>query len=71
MNLGESKAIYDLYGEYGLKEGAVTAEGQKIGGGYFFKSMPEKYYESLMTAAGDFGFGADEVDGSDFQTSMF
>lgn len=33
----ETKAIYDNYGEYGLKEGCVTPEGNKIGGGYFLK----------------------------------
>ena len=33
----DTKAIYDIYGEYGLKEGCVTAEGKKIGGGYFLK----------------------------------
>ena len=33
--------------------------------------MPEKYFEQIMTAAGDFGFGPEEVDGSDFKTTMF
>ena len=27
LSNSETKAIYDVYGEYGLKEGAVTPEG--------------------------------------------
>jgi len=41
----ETKAIYDIYGEYGLKEGCVTPQGDRIGGGYFLKTDPERYFE--------------------------
>ena len=31
----ELRAIYDKFGEYGLKEGVVLPDGTKCGGGYF------------------------------------
>ena len=33
----DRKAIFDIYGEYGLKEGVTTPDGKKVGGGYFLK----------------------------------
>jgi len=44
----ENKAIYDIYGEYGLKQGCTTPEGAKIGGGYFMRMEPERYYEEKL-----------------------
>lgn len=38
-----------MYGEYGLKEGCVTPDGQKIGGGYFLKLEPEHYFEMKLS----------------------
>ena len=44
----ENKAIYDIYGEYGLKEGCVTPEGKRIGGGYFMRMDAERYFEAKL-----------------------
>ena len=66
----ETKAIYDIYGEYGLKEGCVTAEGKKIGGGYFLKQEPETYFERVL-ANTEFLLEPRALDGSDVQQSIF
>jgi len=58
------KAIYDIYGAYGLKEGCVTADGQKIGGGYFLKQDPERYFERIL-ANTEFVLEDRNNDGSD------
>ena len=44
----ENKAIYDIHGEYGLKEGCVTPEGKRIGGGYFMRMDAERYFEEKL-----------------------
>jgi len=57
------KAIYDKYGEYGLKEGVIGADGSKyyqssnnllrletLGGGYFMKCNSNEVYEKEFTA---------------------
>lgn len=68
--LVQNKAIYDNYGEYGLKEGCVTPEGQKIGGGYFLKSDPEGYFEKVLSKT-EFLLEPRAVNGSDAQQSIF
>jgi len=43
------KAIYDKYGEYGLKEGVIGPDGKKLGGGYFMKCNSNEIYEKEFT----------------------
>lgn len=66
----ETKAIYDIYGEYGLKEGCVTPEGKKYGGGYFLKQEPESYFERVL-ANTEFLLEPRALDGGDVQQSIF
>lgn len=66
----QSKAIYDIYGEYGLKEGCVTPQGDRIGGGYFLRREPEKYFEEILKTC-DFLLEDRANDGSDVQQSIF
>lgn len=60
----ETKAIYDEYGEYGLKEGIQRPDGTKIGGGYFLKKSPENYFEDYFQNT-DWISDKRENDGSD------
>jgi DnaJ-class molecular chaperone len=60
----ETKAIYDEYGEFGLKEGVTRPDGTKIGGGYFLKKDPEQYFEEVLQAT-NFVASKRENDGSD------
>lgn len=41
------RAIYDKYGEFGLKEGIIDAKGERHGGGYFMQEHPEKIYDRV------------------------
>ena len=66
----DRKAIYDIYGEYGLKEGLTTPDGKKIGGGYFLKQEPERYFEKILSNT-EFLLEPRAVDGSDVQQSIF
>jgi len=66
----ETRAIYDEYGEYGLKEGIVRPDGSKIGGGYFLRTSPENYFEKIFQD-GDFLTESRENDGSDAISSLF
>lgn len=59
-----------MYGEYGLKEGCVTAQGKKIGGGYFLKQEPERYFERVLSDT-EFLLEPRALDGSDVQESAF
>lgn len=43
------RAIYDTYGEFGLKEG-VTVKGERVGGGYFLKKAPEAIFDSIFNS---------------------
>ena len=59
----ERKAIYDMYGEYGLKTGVTNHLGQKIGGYVYLYNCDEiynKFFTSYDPLAREF-----EVDGSD------
>ena len=66
----ETKAIYDNYGSYGIKEGCVGPDGKKIGGGYFLRREPEKYFESVLGST-EFLLEPRAVDCSDVQQSIF
>ena len=66
----QTKAIYDMYGEYGLKEGCVTPEGEKIGGGYFLRMDPERYFEQKLSNT-EMLLEARALNGSDVQQSIF
>ena len=68
--LVENKAIYDIYGEYGLKEGCVTPEGKRIGGGYFMRMDAERYFEAKLQNT-DFLLEDRNVAGDDVQQSIF
>lgn len=66
----ETKAIYDIYGEFGLKEGCIGEDGKKIGGGYFMKMDSERYFEKILSST-EFILEGRAVDGSDAQQSIF
>jgi len=64
------RAIYDKYGEFGLKEGIIDAQGVRHGGGYFIKSSPEAIYDKVYTSTDPWSETRD-MDGSDLLGSMF
>lgn len=66
----ETKAIYDMYGEYGLKEGCVTPEGKKIGGGYFLKMEAENYFNIVLSDT-EFLLEPRALDGCDVHETAF
>ena len=68
--LVELRAIYDKYGDYGLKEGITDKSGKRIGGGYFLKENPETVYDRVFTTT-DPWEDVPNMDGSDLQGSMF
>ena len=41
LSSNELKAIYDMYGEYGLKQGVTNHLGQKIGGYVYLYNSEE------------------------------
>jgi DnaJ-class molecular chaperone len=43
------RAIYDKFGEYGLKEG-VMISGKRVGGGYFLRVSPESIFDRIFSA---------------------
>ena len=69
MCVAELRAIYDRYGEYGLKEG-VMIEGKRVGGGYFLKVQPEVVFDQVFNSTDPW---ADQhnLDGGDYRGSMF
>jgi len=66
----DTKAIYDAYGEYALKEGIVTADGTKIGGGYFMKLEAQNFFEKQFCGA-DILKDTRAIDGTDIRPSFF
>ena len=68
MSDPEKKAIFDLHGEYGLKNGVTNSQGQRIGG-YMFMGNSEEIFEGFFGStdplATDF-----EIDGSDVYGSL-
>lgn len=48
-HLVELRAIYDKYGEYGLKEGVIV-QGQRIGGGYFMRTTAEAVFDKIFSS---------------------
>jgi DnaJ-class molecular chaperone len=67
--LVELRAIYDKYGEYGLKEGVIVA-GERIGGGYFMKTSPEAIFDRIFNSVNPWE-DQSNLDGTDFRGSMF
>ena len=67
--LVELRAIYDRYGEFGLKEG-IFVEGKRVGGGYFLRENPELIYDRIYTSSNPWSEERD-VDGTDVPGSMF
>lgn len=63
------RAIYDKYGDYGLKEG-VFEHGKRIGGGYFLKETPEAVFDKIFNSA-DPWTDQPALDGSDLKGSLF
>ena len=64
----EKKAVYDLHGEYGLKNGIVNSQGEAIGGFMFMGNGYEtfdKFFGAIDPLATDF-----EIDGSDIYGSL-
>jgi len=52
----ELKAIYDKYGEYGLKEGIILPDGSKCGGGYFRQKSSNEIFEAEFSAVDPFAY---------------
>lgn len=50
LSNSELKAIYDKYGEYGLKEGIIGSDGKKYGGGFFMKRQAQEIFDAEFTA---------------------
>ena len=67
--LVELRAIYDKYGDFGLREGFSMA-GERVGGGYFLKVAPEVIYDKIFNAIDPWG-EQDDFDGNDTRASMF
>ena len=65
----ELRAIYDKYGEYGLKEGVIES-GKRIGGGYFMKTTPEVVFDKIFNAVNPWE-DQSNLDGTDYRGSMF
>lgn len=63
------RAIYDKYGDYGLKEGIVS-EGKRTGGGYFLRVSPEVIFDRIFNSTDPWS-EQPNLDGSDFRGSMF
>ena len=59
-----------MYGEYGLKEGCVTPDGKKIGGGYFLKMEAENYFDTVLSNT-DFISEPRALDGTDIVETAF
>lgn len=66
----ENKAIFDAYGEYALKEGIITPDGTKIGGGYFMKMNSDSFFEKHFSGA-DILRDIRAIDGTDVRPSFF
>lgn len=64
----EKKAIFDLHGEYGLKNGVTNSAGQMIGG-YMFMGNSEEIFESFFGGKDPLS-NEFEVDGSDMYGSL-
>ena len=64
MSVVELRAIYDKYGDYGLKEGITDKNGQRVGGGYFLRDSPETIYDRVFHAV-DPWEDVPNMDGSD------
>lgn len=64
------RAIYDKYGEFGLKEGIIDSNGQRHGGGYFMQQSAEAIYDRVYTSTDPWSETRD-LDGSDMTGSMF
>ena len=67
--LVELRAIYDKYGDYGLREGFIV-NGERVGGGYFLKVSPEVVFDKVFNAT-DPWKDQDNFDGLDNRESMF
>lgn len=65
----ELRAIYDKYGDFGLREGFSIA-GERVGGGYFLKVAPEVVYDRIFSAI-DPWVEQDNFNGQDARASMF
>lgn len=65
----ELRAIYDKFGDYGLKEG-VMVSGSRVGGGYFMRCAPEAIFDRIFNAVDPWADQAN-LDGSDFRGSLF
>jgi len=52
----ELKAIYDKFGEFGLKEGVVLPDGSRCGGGYFRQKSANDIFEEEFSAVDPFAF---------------
>ena len=64
----EKKAIFDLYGEYGLKNGVTNSKGQMVGG-YMYMGESFEIFEQFFKSTDPLGTEF-EVDGSDMYGSL-
>jgi DnaJ-class molecular chaperone len=63
------RAIYDKYGDYGLKEGVVV-DGKRTGGGYFLHVSPEVIFDRIFNSTDPWS-EQPNLDGTDLRGSMF
>eukprot|EP00474_Spongospora_subterranea_P008514 CRZ08972.1 hypothetical protein [Spongospora subterranea] len=55
LNDKDKRAVFDRYGEEGLKQGVPDESGGRYGGGYTFRGNPQDIFEQLFS--GGFGGG--------------
>ena len=68
LNDNERKAIFDTYGEYGLKNGVTNHQGQKIGG-YMFLNNSQEIYDAFFLSTDPLR-DCFEVDATDMYGSL-
>ena len=56
VSIGEYRAIYDKYGEYGLKEGILGSDGVKVGGGFCMLASSNDVYEEEFSAKDPYSY---------------
>lgn len=52
----DKRAVFDRYGEEGLKQGIPDATGQRAGGGYTFRGNAEDLFQQVFSSFGGGGF---------------
>lgn len=69
MSNFDLKAVFDKYGEYGLKNGVTNDQGEKIGG-YIYLGNSDEIFDAFFTRKDPFNPDTFEDDGSDLYGSI-